>query len=156
MPLKSKLIKVLLRNNFFLLIFLAIVNEDPKGMNMNMMPSDLAKQGLGNPGDMDLIGRGFMDSLFMKNGKGGDLLGSFGLEDPNFLETHSTLYNKMKEKNRYERSLKIERYKNKKRNWAKKIAYDCRKRVADTRLRIKGRFISKKVKINILIDRLIV
>jgi hypothetical protein len=27
----------------------------------------------------------------------------------------------------------------------KKISYDCRKKVADARLRIKGRFISKKV-----------
>lgn len=29
----------------------------------------------------------------------------------------------------------------------KKISYNCRKRVADSRLRIKGRFISKKVNI---------
>ena len=49
-----------------------------------------------------------------------------------------------KEKFRLERHFKIERYKNKKRNWIRKIAYDCRKRVADSRLRIKGRFISKK------------
>lgn len=125
------------------------MGEDAKGMTMN--PADLAKSGLGNPSEMDLLGRGFLDPFLMnsagiKNGKGG-LLDSFGLvDDPSFLEAHSNLYNKMKEKNRYERSLKIERYKNKKRNWAKKIAYDCRKRVADTRLRIKGRFISKKVK----------
>lgn len=51
----------------------------------------------------------------------------------------------MNEKSRLERSLKIEKYKNKKRNWMKKISYNCRKRVADSRLRIKGRFISKKV-----------
>jgi hypothetical protein len=34
--------------------------------------------------------------------------------------------------------LKIEKYKKKKRNWMRKISYDCRKRVADSRLRIKG------------------
>ena len=36
----------------------------------------------------------------------------------------------------------------------KKISYDCRKKVADARLRIKGRFISKKdsEKINKLVD----
>lgn len=59
--------------------------------------------------------------------------------------TNSESYSKWRERNKYERSLKIEKYKNKKRSWAKKISYDCRKRVADTRLRIKGRFISKKV-----------
>jgi len=44
-----------------------------------------------------------------------------------------------------ERQQKIERYreKRKRRVWEKKIAYDCRKRVADNRLRIKGRFITK-------------
>jgi len=54
------------------------------------------------------------------------------------------LWQKLRERQKYERALKIERYKRKKRNWQKKISYDCRKRVADTRLRIKGRFISKK------------
>eukprot|EP01017_Pseudomicrothorax_dubius_P051474 TRINITY_DN9914_c0_g1_i5.p1 TRINITY_DN9914_c0_g1~~TRINITY_DN9914_c0_g1_i5.p1 ORF type:complete len:181 (+),score=49.02 TRINITY_DN9914_c0_g1_i5:65-607(+) len=48
------------------------------------------------------------------------------------------------EKIRIERKAKIERYKKKKREWKKKISYDCRKRVADSRKRIKGRFISKK------------
>jgi hypothetical protein len=38
---------------------------------------------------------------------------------------------------------KILKYKNKSRNWKRNIAYDCRKDVADRRLRIKGRFISK-------------
>lgn len=52
---------------------------------------------------------------------------------------------KIKEKTKMDRSQKIEKYKNKKRNWKKKISYDCRKKVADARLRIKGRFISKKV-----------
>lgn len=32
----------------------------------------------------------------------------------------------------------------KNRIWGKKISYDCRKRVADARLRIKGRFITRK------------
>lgn len=52
---------------------------------------------------------------------------------------------KIKEKTKIDRNQKIEKYKNKKRNWKKKISYDCRKKVADARLRIKGRFISKKV-----------
>jgi hypothetical protein len=44
-----------------------------------------------------------------------------------------------------ERLKRIERYRAKKakRVWVKKISYGCRKRVADQRLRIKGRFISK-------------
>jgi hypothetical protein len=42
--------------------------------------------------------------------------------------------------------MKIKRYKEKKerRIWTKKIFYDCRKQVADKRLRIKGRFIRKE------------
>lgn len=45
---------------------------------------------------------------------------------------------------RLERQVKIERYKAKKRNWKKKVAYTCRKQVAEKRLRIKGRFLSKE------------
>lgn len=43
------------------------------------------------------------------------------------------------------RRLKIQRYREKKarRNFAKKIAYQCRKTVADNRVRVKGRFITK-------------
>ncbi|CAG9330713.1 unnamed protein product [Blepharisma stoltei] len=44
-----------------------------------------------------------------------------------------------------ERRLKIEKYleKRKKRTFSKRIAYACRKRVADSRIRIKGRFVTK-------------
>lgn len=47
---------------------------------------------------------------------------------------------------RAERDKKILRYleKKRKRVYTKRISYDCRKRVADGRLRVKGRFISKK------------
>lgn len=41
---------------------------------------------------------------------------------------------------------KVERYlkKRKNRNWNKKISYKCRKEVADSRLRVKGRFITRQ------------
>ncbi len=44
-----------------------------------------------------------------------------------------------------ERRQRIERYRQKriKRVWKKRISYTCRKRVADQRIRIKGRFVSK-------------
>lgn len=44
-----------------------------------------------------------------------------------------------------ERRMKVCRFleKRKKRNFSKKVNYDCRKRVADNRIRVKGRFITK-------------
>ncbi len=43
------------------------------------------------------------------------------------------------------RTIKVQRYliKKQRRNWRKKISYFCRKQVADARLRIKGRFITR-------------
>jgi hypothetical protein len=50
------------------------------------------------------------------------------------------------------RRLKVERYLEKRRNktWNKKICYNCRQRVAEERLRIKGKFIKKRRAMQIL------
>jgi hypothetical protein len=55
----------------------------------------------------------------------------------------------MDEKHMY-RQMSIQRYKSKRRTWGKKVAYECRKKVADDRLRVKGRFISKEDHENIV------
>ena len=49
---------------------------------------------------------------------------------------------------REERQILIEKFraKKKRRVWRKQIKYDCRKRLADTRPRVKGRFVSRKEK----------
>lgn len=46
-----------------------------------------------------------------------------------------------------ERQIKIEKYleKRKRRNYTKRINYACRKKVADNRIRIKGRFVAKSL-----------
>lgn len=46
-----------------------------------------------------------------------------------------------------ERRAKIEKYlqKRSRRTYGKKVFYACRKRVADTRVRVKGRFVTKKI-----------
>jgi hypothetical protein len=45
-----------------------------------------------------------------------------------------------------DRKTKVERYlfKRMNRSWGKKISYICRKQVADARLRVKGRFITRQ------------
>jgi hypothetical protein len=45
-----------------------------------------------------------------------------------------------------ERQEKINRYleKRRRRSFTKKVAYDCRKKVADQRIRVKGRFVTRK------------
>lgn len=47
---------------------------------------------------------------------------------------------------RLERKAKVSRYlqKKKRRIWRKKINYDCRKKVADNRLRVKGKFVTRE------------
>ena len=51
-----------------------------------------------------------------------------------------------------ERQAKLAKYKHKRghRSFAKRISYECRKKVADQRLRIKGRFVTKQQAVALL------
>lgn len=55
------------------------------------------------------------------------------------LEQIKSIVDKMQD-----RQMRIQRYKSKKRNWDRQVSYRGRSKVAETRLRIKGRFISKE------------
>ena len=69
-----------------------------------------------------------------------------------FPETKSEDVGKIGSLSLSERKKKILHYleKRKKRIWKKKISYDCRKKVADKRLRIKGRFVTREQAFSLL------
>ena len=79
-----------------------------------------------------------------------DTAGLFTSQDHTLFQTSKSMeslsHRKIGKLNLNERYLKIKRFKEKKqrRIWTKKIFYDCRKQVADKRVRIKGRFICKE------------
>jgi CCT motif len=58
---------------------------------------------------------------------------------------NTRIFNKEANTLAQERKLKVQKYleKRKRRNFKKKIIYMCRKKVADKRIRVKGRFVSK-------------
>lgn len=105
------------------------IKPDPMNFNMKKPLSQL------NASNINFMNRETFSSSQLEN------LGGLPSNDDDF--------SKIKEKSKFDRTQKIEKYKNKKRNWKKKISYDCRKKVADARMRIKGRFISKKVKVSL-------
>ena len=69
----------------------------------------------------------------------------FNLPPPFRIPEHKSYTKKIGTISPEERRLKIERFleKRQRRNFGKKISYGCRKRVADNRIRIKGRFVTK-------------
>jgi hypothetical protein len=91
----------------------------------------------------------YLDELFenssKKRSENSSKMGLVHCMDKNPLQLIGTLTLK-------QRKEKIAKYleKRKKRSWQKKIYYDCRKRVADNRLRVKGRFVTRDQAINIL------
>ena len=83
-----------------------------------------------------------------------DCMPSFGIEckltpAKRVVATKSHLVGTLTVKERKEK-LQLYKEKRRKRSFRKRISYDCRKKVADERLRIKGRFVTKEYAIELL------